>query len=119
MGGDGGDTAGGEWTVSARENIRGQGPVPGGQRIKRGTACREGTDELGGRPLEELKMYWGRLCLVKGRALECLGQAHPPSSLGKEPQNGNLLWQKSEQTKGSWETTSRCDTNTTPCMNYG
>ena len=35
-----------------------------------------------GRPKEELGKYWGRLCSVEGRVLECLGRARLTFTLG-------------------------------------
>ena len=41
-----------------------------------------GTRRKWGRAEDELTRYWGRLCSVEGRALECLGRARLTVTLG-------------------------------------
>ena len=44
-----------------------------------------------GRRRDELTKYWGRLCLVEGRALDCLEQARLAVNLGAQVITWNFI----------------------------
>ena len=75
-----------------------------------------------GRAEDGLTRYWGRLCLVEGRALECLGKARLNVTLGTRVIEWSFIVAEigdDEEILGTisqWHMSSRCGHARVPCI---